>query len=43
MARGKTKSKERVSVGNHFTDYDIYLFKQGLHTRLFDKLGAHLA
>lgn len=23
-------------------DYDIFLFKQGTHIRLFDKLGAHL-
>jgi 1,4-alpha-glucan branching enzyme len=23
-------------------DYDIFLFKQGAHNRLFDKLGAHL-
>jgi 1,4-alpha-glucan branching enzyme len=26
-----------------FSDYDAYLFKQGAHTRLYDKLGAHLA
>ena len=26
-----------------FTDYDAYLFKQGGHTRLYEKLGAHLA
>jgi len=25
-----------------FTDYDIYLFKQGNHFRLHEKLGAHL-
>jgi 1,4-alpha-glucan branching enzyme len=24
------------------TDYDIYLFKEGTHTRLYRKLGAHL-
>ena len=42
MARGKTKSKDHAVVVSRFTDYDIYLFKQGLHTRLFDKLGAHL-
>jgi 1,4-alpha-glucan branching enzyme len=23
------------------TDHDIYLFKQGTHTRLYEKLGAH--
>lgn len=25
-----------------FTDYDIYLFKQGNHFRLYEKLGSHL-
>jgi len=24
------------------TDYDIYLFKQGRHYRLYEKLGSHL-
>ncbi|GBU21392.1 1,4-alpha-glucan branching enzyme [Fibrobacteres bacterium R8-0-B4] len=24
------------------TEYDVYLFKQGSHSRLFEKLGAHL-
>jgi len=24
------------------TDHDIYLFKEGTHTRLYEKLGAHL-
>jgi 1,4-alpha-glucan branching enzyme len=24
------------------TDHDIYLFREGTHTRLYDKLGAHL-
>jgi 1,4-alpha-glucan branching enzyme len=24
------------------TDYDLYLFRQGSHRRLYDKLGAHL-
>lgn len=26
---------------SRFTDHDIYLFKQGRHFRLYDKLGAH--
>lgn len=26
-----------------FTDYDIYLFKQGKHFNLWEKMGAHLA
>ena len=25
----------------HLSDMDIYLFKQGTHTKLYDKLGAH--
>ena len=24
-----------------FTDHDIYLFREGSHFRLYDKLGAH--
>jgi 1,4-alpha-glucan branching enzyme len=27
---------------NFITDHDIYLFKQGNHHRLYDKLGAHI-
>ena len=25
-----------------FTEYDAYLFKEGSHTRIYDKLGSHL-
>ena len=25
-----------------FTDHDIYLFKEGNHFKLYDKLGSHL-
>jgi len=32
-------SAERRSL---LTDYDVYLFAQGSHHRLYDKLGAHL-
>src|SRR5687767_4436495 len=28
--------------GRVITEYDIYLFSQGKHTRIYDKLGAHL-
>ena len=28
---------------HRLTPHDIYLFKEGSHTRLFDKLGAHVA
>ena len=24
-----------------FTDYDIYLFRQGKHFKLYEKFGAH--
>ena len=31
-----------VSDGNSLlTDHDIYLFRQGTHTRLYEKMGAH--
>ena len=28
--------------GRVITEYDVYLFSQGKHTRIYDKLGAHL-
>jgi len=28
--------------GRVITEYDVYLFSQGKHTRVYDKLGAHL-
>jgi 1,4-alpha-glucan branching enzyme len=28
--------------GRVITEYDIYLFSQGRHTRIYDKLGAHV-
>jgi 1,4-alpha-glucan branching enzyme len=28
--------------GRVITEYDLYLFAQGRHTRIYDKLGAHL-
>jgi 1,4-alpha-glucan branching enzyme len=28
-------------VSSDLTDHDIYLFKQGTHTRLYEKLGSH--
>ena len=28
--------------GRVITEYDVYLFAQGKHTRIYDKLGAHL-
>ncbi|HEX3020723.1 MAG TPA: 1,4-alpha-glucan branching protein GlgB [Chitinispirillaceae bacterium] len=44
MMKAKTAEKveQRVKSGvSLFSDYDIYLFKQGNHFRLFEKLGAH--
>jgi 1,4-alpha-glucan branching enzyme len=36
-------AKKAPEPGGRFSDYDAYLFKQGAHTRLYEKLGAHLA
>src|SRR2546430_4562586 len=30
-------------MGAALTDHDIYLFREGTHTRLYEKLGAHCA
>jgi 1,4-alpha-glucan branching enzyme len=39
----KTKKKETVLHGpSLLTDQDIYLFKEGTHSRLYEKLGSHL-
>ena len=36
------KPEPRVQSGvSLFTDFDVYLFKEGNHFRLFEKLGAH--
>ena len=32
-----------TKTGSLITDYDVYLFRQGNHAHLYDKLGAHLA
>ena len=41
--RGSPVMKKLEEPGSRFSEYDAYLFKQGSHTRLQDKLGAHLA
>ncbi|MGV8900128.1 MAG: 1,4-alpha-glucan branching protein GlgB [Burkholderiaceae bacterium] len=42
MPRTKNiKSSKTEPVPEHLTDHDIYLFKQGTHVRLYDKLGSH--
>lgn len=33
--------KNRIYHATRFTDHDIYLFKEGNHFRLYDKLGSH--
>jgi len=42
----KECSVEKMATVRHdvsrFTDYDIYLFKQGNHFKIYDKLGCHL-
>ncbi|MFP4163413.1 MAG: 1,4-alpha-glucan branching protein GlgB [Chitinispirillaceae bacterium] len=38
-----TRKVEKVQSGvTLLTDYDIYLFREGNHFRLFEKLGAHV-
>ncbi|HOB07769.1 MAG TPA: alpha-amylase family glycosyl hydrolase, partial [Methanoculleus sp.] len=32
-----------TKTGSLITDYDVYLFRQGTHTRLYEKLGSHIA
>lgn len=41
----KTKIRALKSLSDHgpLTEHDIYLFKQGTHFRLYDKLGAQIA
>jgi len=36
------KSKHAVQSASLFTDHDIYLFRQGRHFRLYEKLGSHV-
>lgn len=38
MDKKETSVLEGVSL---LTDHDVYLFKQGRHFRLYEKLGAH--
>jgi 1,4-alpha-glucan branching enzyme len=48
MATTRTKDKKPVDVQpvqngvSLLTEHDVYLFKEGRHVRLYDKLGAHL-
>ena len=43
MPRTKNIKQQKIQpVPEYLTDHDIYLFKQGTHVRLYDKLGSHL-
>ena len=43
MTRTRTSDNKRVLQGfSLLTDHDIYLFRQGRHVRLYEKLGSHL-
>ncbi|MDD2474126.1 MAG: alpha-amylase family glycosyl hydrolase, partial [Methanoculleus sp.] len=33
--------QEITKTGSLITDYDVYLFRQGTHSRLYDRLGSH--
>lgn len=37
-----TKDEPPKNVPGIITDYDIYLFKQGAHTNMYEKLGSHI-
>ena len=37
-----TEIDDPYRYGRVITDYDLYLFGEGKHTRIYDKLGAHL-
>jgi 1,4-alpha-glucan branching enzyme len=34
--------KKARNIGSHISDEDVYLFNEGSHFRLYEKLGAHL-
>jgi 1,4-alpha-glucan branching enzyme len=38
----KTDRPERASASSLLTQQDLYLFNEGTHYRLYDKLGAHI-
>lgn len=38
-----SKEKQKADHFSLLTEHDIYLFKEGSHCRLYEKLGAHLA
>ncbi len=42
MSQEKTTSDNFVQNKRLLTDHDVYLFKEGNHFQLYDKLGSHL-
>jgi 1,4-alpha-glucan branching enzyme len=38
----RVETDDPYRFGRIITEYDVYLFAQGKHTRIYDKLGAHL-
>ncbi|MGW8272573.1 MAG: 1,4-alpha-glucan branching protein GlgB, partial [Thermodesulfovibrionales bacterium] len=43
--KGRSKKESESAVFYdvpHITDYDVYIFKQGNHVNLYEKLGSHL-
>ncbi len=43
MKKKKTPPKTVMHGESLLTDYDIHLFKEGNHFRIFEKLGSHTA
>ena len=37
-----TKVQQEVQDSEWFSDFDFYLFGEGKHDRIYEKLGAHL-
>src|ERR1700751_289405 len=36
-----SKPVRELPAGSALTDHDVYLFREGTHTRLYEKMGAH--
>jgi hypothetical protein len=35
-------ARSALGQASTLSDFDVFLFRQGTHTRLYDRLGAHL-
>jgi len=40
--RAEDRAEREAFQSQLMTDYDVYLFRQGKHSRLYEKLGAHI-